>query len=169
MRFLERRPGRTAGEERVVLANDDGAPAARGLWFRGRPSGIKPWVDLAVDDHSIIADVVSALGPGASVMIAYQGDETERTLRRRVPPAATPLGIELLKAGCRWFKDWYFPEGGREGFTKLQASVPLDEVRRREGTERLAAELRAFLKEPDSRPEDRRRAEEGLEILQRSS
>ena len=29
-------------------------------------------------------------------MVAYGGDETEHALRRRVPPAATPLGLALL-------------------------------------------------------------------------
>jgi hypothetical protein len=43
-------------------------------------------------------------------MLCYEGDYTERALRRRVPPAATPLGLAMLRAGCRWFKDWYFPE-----------------------------------------------------------
>jgi hypothetical protein len=49
---------------------------------------------------------------------------TEQARRRKVPPAATPLGLVLLAAGCRWFKDWYFPEGGREGGTKLQELDP---------------------------------------------
>lgn len=62
-------------------------------------------------------------------MVGYQADDTERALRHWVPPAATPLGLALLQAGCRWFKDWYFPEGGREGGTKLQGALPLDEQR----------------------------------------
>ena len=166
MRVLSRRPGRAAGEERVELAGLDGRPAARGLWFHGRPGqGIRPWADLVVTDPAILPEVARALGPGGSVMVAYGGDETERALRRRVPPAATPLGLALLRAGCRWFKDWYFPEGGREGGTKLQGTIPLDAGRASRAAEALAAELRAFLSAGEGREEDRRRAEEALRVL----
>jgi hypothetical protein len=47
------------------------------------------------------------------------------------PP--TPLGLALLRADCPWFKDWYFPEGGRDGGTKLQGALLLDEQRRSRG------------------------------------
>jgi hypothetical protein len=166
VRFLERRPGRAAGEERVVIAGPDGKRAAFGLWFSGRPSaGIRPWADLLVEDLAVIPDLVTALGPGGSLMVAYEGDETERALRRKVPPAATPVGLALLKAGCRWFKDWYYPEGGREGGTKLQATVPLDETRRRASERSLAEELRHFLERTEIRAADRGRAREALEDL----
>lgn len=166
MRFLHRRPGRTAGEERVVIGTDDGRPAARGLWFAGRPDeGLRPWADLVVDDPAVIPEAVTALGPGGSLMVAYEGDETERALRRKVPPAATPLGLAMLRAGCRWFKDWYYPEGGREGGTKLQATVPLDEGRRADAEHRLAGELSAFLEARGAAEQDRARAREALTIL----
>jgi len=168
MRFLERRPGRAAGEARVVIADDRGAPVAHGLWFSGRPGrGLRPWADLVVTDHAVIADVVSELGPGGSIMVAYGGDETERALRRRVPPPATPLGLVLLEAGCRWFKDWYYPEGGREGGTKLQGTIPLDASRRVRAEAALAEEIDRFL-EASPRPEDRGRARAALEILGRA-
>ena len=98
-------------------------------------------------------------------MVAYEGDETERALRRKVPPAATPAGLAMLKAGCRWFKDWYYPEGGREGGTKLQATVPLDDERRRASERTLAGELLQFLDRTEVRPADRDRAREALEEL----
>jgi hypothetical protein len=166
VRFLERRPGRAAGEERVVIAGPDGERASFGLWFTGRPSaGIRPWADLVVEDFAVIPEVVKALGPGGSLMVAYEGDETERALRRKVPPAATPVGLAMLKAGCRWFKDWYYPEGGREGGTKLQATVPLDDARRRAAERSLAEELRQFLDRTEVRTADRDRAREALEEL----
>jgi hypothetical protein len=166
VRFLERRPGRAVGEERVVIGDDAGRPAARGLWFHGRPAaGLRPWADLVVDDPSVLPGVAAALGPGGSLMVAYGGDETERALRRRVPPAATPLGLALLRAGCRWFKDWYYPEGGREGGTKLQGTLPLDEDHRRRAEEALGAELRAFL-ERGAAGADAGRAREALRVLQ---
>lgn len=167
MQFLERRPGRTAGEERVVLATDDGRPAAHGLWFAGNPTaGLRPWADLVVTEPAVLPEVTRALGEGASLMVGYQGDDTERALRRRVPPAATPLGLALLRAGCRWFKDWYFPEGGREGGTKLQGTLPLDEQRRNQAEGELAAELRAFLDRDDAEAADAARAREALGLLE---
>ena len=163
---LESRPGRVPGEARVVIAGPDGEPAALGLWCEGRPAeGVRPWADLVLEDESVLADVTAALGPGGSVMVAYGADATEHALRRKVPPAATPLGLALLTAGCRWFKDWYFPEGGREGGTKLQGTLPLDDRRRREADAELAARLRSFLVRTDVRDEDRRRAREALAIL----
>ena len=168
MRFLERRPGRTAGEERVVIATGEGKPAAHGLWFTARPnSGLRAWADLIVSDPGVLPEIAAALDPGSSLMVAYEGDETEAALRRRVPPAATPLGLAMLRAGFRWFKDWYYPEGGREGGTKLQGTLPLDDERRRRAEDELQRELRAFLERSDVREEDRGRANEALEIIGR--
>ena len=94
MRFLERRPGRTAGEERVVIATGEGKPAAHGLWFTARPnSGLRAWADLIVSNLAVLPEIAAALDPGSSLMVAYEGDETEAALRRRVPAAATPLGL----------------------------------------------------------------------------
>jgi hypothetical protein len=166
VRFLERRPGRAAGEERVVIAGPNGNPAALGLWFSGRPSaGVRPWADLVVHDLAVVGEVTAALGPGGSLMVAYEGDATERALRRRVPPAATPVGLAMLRAGCRWFKDWYFPEGGREGGTKLQATLPLDEDRRRRAESALVEELRAFMESGRGTDADRDRATQALALL----
>jgi hypothetical protein len=150
----------------VVVAGPDGKPAGHGLWFHGRSSaGVRPWADLVVRDLAVIPAVAAALGPGGSLMVAYEGDETERALRRKVPPPATPVGLALLQAGCRWFKDWYFPEGGREGGTKLQATMPLDDERRRLSEDRLVQELRAFLDRDRIRDSDRERAQEALTVL----
>jgi hypothetical protein len=162
VRFLERRPGRTAGEERVVVATDDGRPAGHGLWFGGNPAaGLHPWADLVITEPAILPEVARALGEGASLMVGYEDDDTERALRRRVPPAATPLGLALLRADCRWFKDWYFREGG----TKLQGTLPLDEERRNQAEEELAAELRAFLDRGDAEEVDAAHAREALGLL----
>ncbi|HWO71740.1 MAG TPA: DUF1122 family protein [Actinomycetota bacterium] len=164
MRFLSRRPGRVAGEERVEVAGPDGRLAARGLWFHGR-GALRPWADLVVLDPAVLPELAAALGPGGSLMVAYGADETERALRRGVPPAATPLGLALLAAGCRWFKDWYFPEGGREGGTKLQGTLPLDAAHRERAEAALRLELERFLASGRGREEDRRRAREALGLL----
>ena len=166
VRFLDRQPGRTAGEERVVIAGDEGNRAAHGLWFAGRPNaGIRPWADLVVTDLGVLPDITDALGPGSSLMVAYEGNETERALRRRVPPAATEVGLAMLSAGVRWFKDWYYPEGGREGGTKLQGTIPLDEARQRQSADVLIRELEAFLERQGTNEEDRDRARKAIELL----
>ena len=150
----------------MAIASGEGPPVAHGLWFTARPnSGLRAWADLIVSDLDVLPEIAGALEPGSSLMVAYEGDETEAALRRRVPPAATPLGLAMLRAGFRWFKDWYYPEGGREGGTKLQGTLPLDDERRKRAEDDLKRELRAFLKRSDPRDEDRGRAEEALKVL----
>jgi hypothetical protein len=157
--------GRFAGETRVTL-NTPRGQRAHGLWSAGRPAdGVRPWVDLADADLGVLAPVARALGPGGAIMVAYGADDTERALRRKVPAAATPLGLALLGAGCRWLKDWYFAEGGREGHTKLQGELPLDDAHRRRAERALRAELEAFLQAGRCTPGDRRRARRALALL----
>lgn len=117
-----------------------------------------------VTEPTILPKVARELGPGGSLMVGYESD-TERALRRRVPPAATPLGLALLRAGCRWFKDWYYPEGAREGGTKLQGTLPLNEQRRHQAKEELVTELRAFLDRGHGDEADIARAREALGML----
>lgn len=131
MQVLERRPGRTAGEERVVLAGHGGEPAAWGLRVPGRRErGLRPWADLVCADWAVLEGVAAARP-------RRQPDGGLRGRRDRAgaaPPRAAggpPLGLALLAVGCRWFKDWYFPEAGREGGTKLQGTLPLDAAHRR--------------------------------------
>jgi hypothetical protein len=167
--FLRRTRGRVSGEERVELAGIGGS-RAHGLWFAGRPgAGLRAWADLVVDDPAILASVAARLGPGGALMVAYHGDATERALRRRVPPAATSLGLALIEAGCRWLKDWSFAEGGREGATKLQGTVPLDVAHARDGARRLSRELVAFLASDDTQPGDRESAHAALAVLARDA
>ncbi|MGZ4275604.1 MAG: DUF1122 family protein [Solirubrobacteraceae bacterium] len=165
LREAASRPGRTHGERRVVLAGPDGE-AARGLWCDGMPEqGIRPWADLETADPRALGAIARRLGPGGSIMVAYGTGETERALRRRVPPAASPLGLALVAAGCRWLKDWYFAEGGREGAPKLQGTLPLDAAAAHRSAQRLAAELWAFAEGSDVRAADRERATAALAIL----
>ena len=124
-------------------------------YFAGRPSAhIPPWIEVSLraDDECLVADIVAVLAdllpPGGRLMLIYGNDETERGLQRGFPAAATPLGHALLLAGCTWFKDWYFAEGGREGDTKLQGNKPLSAELHREQLGALHAELVAWLDHP---------------------
>ena len=78
-------------------------------------------------------------------MVGYGDDETERGLKRRFPPAVTPLGKALLDAGCTWFKDWYYPEGWMEGGMKLQGNKPVSAESRTDGLAAVRAEVAHWL------------------------
>jgi hypothetical protein len=46
----------------------------------------------------------------------------------------------LWIGGCRWFKDWYFAEGWKEGGIKLQGEKPLNAEREKENTAKIIEE-----------------------------
>ena len=85
---------------------------------------------------------------GGHIMVEYESAEwadTRLGVGCGVPPAATPLGSMLYRAGCgAAFKDWYFAEGGSEGPRKLQGFKALNEEHRRARAAEMAAELRSF-------------------------
>jgi hypothetical protein len=133
----------------------DSHETVSGLYYLGSKY-IKPWLEL--DYSPLSGDETDATGevlfqllselipPGGHISVAYLDHKiTARALLSGVPPAATPIGYLLWRCGCRWFKDWYFAEGWKEGGIKLQGEKPLDETRKRENTERIIAELHAFL------------------------
>ena len=91
--------------------------------------------------------------PGGHLMAEYDSPGrvlTAKALYLKVPPAATPLGETLTAAGCGdAFRDWYIPEGGREGPRKLQGFRATNaEHARARGLEMIAA-LEAFLARDD--------------------
>jgi hypothetical protein len=157
-------PGRFAGEVRVAFTDATGA-RAHGLWSAGH-GGVRPWVDLHDADPGLLVQIARLLGPGGSIMVAYGVGETEQALRRKVPPAATPLGLALLRSGCRWMKDWYFAEGGREGHAKLQGELPMNEHARTRAEAALSAELIGFLAAGRGSEGDRRAVREALAIIE---
>ena len=166
LQWIDHRPGRMSGEDWVTLSLDGATPAAWGLLNRGTPArGIRPWADLVVADLGVLREVVDWVGRGGAVMVAYNLDDTEQALRRRVPPAATRIGLALLDAGCRWFKDWYFAEGGREGGTKLQGTVPIDASHDQLARVALTVELQSFLQADSGATVDRERAARALDLL----
>ena len=136
-----------------LLAN--GYTVVSGLYYSGSRY-IKPW--LEIDYSPVSGDELDETGvvlfqllselipPGGHISVAYLDHKiTARALLSGVPPAATPIGYLLWLCGCRWFKDWYFAEGWKEGGIKLQGEKPLDEDRKRENTQKIVAELTAFL------------------------
>ncbi len=147
------RPGRFP-EERDAIVHAGGAPVIRLKHFAGRPSaGIPPWIEagIARDEEGFAAELIAALAdllpPGGRLMVVYGDDETERGLKRRFPPVATPIGSALFAAGCTWFKDWYYPEGWMEGELKLQGNKPASDEARHAHLAELRARVEQWLAE----------------------
>ena len=179
LRLADVKRGRFPEElDAVVHAGDAARPAIRLKFFRGRRSaGVLPWIEasLARDaDEAYQGELVAALAellpPGGYLMVGYGDDETERGLKRRFPPAVTPLGKALLDAGCTWFKDWYYPEGWMEGGMKLQGTKPVSTESRAQGLGAVHTEVAEWLDagDGDSGPGDEllaRARERAQEVL----
>ncbi len=168
-------------------------PVVQGLFFMGRGEYIKPWMEFRyqpsvslhgemgvdLEEGGLTGELFGILGsmipPGGSLMVIYGAEphplarETERGLKRDFPPMVTPLGYYLWKAGFRWFKDWYFPEGWLEGAMKLQATRPLDDVIRARRESEAQRALEGFIAERGERgapdPDEARAVSRAEEIL----
>jgi hypothetical protein len=127
-----------------------------GLFYEGGRY-IKPWLEIEYspisgderdpDGETLFQLLAELIPPGGHISVAYLDHEiTARALISGVSAAATPIGYLLWRCGCRWYKDWYFAEGWKEGGIKLQGEKPLTEERARENTAKIVAELTEFLK-----------------------
>jgi len=165
---------RLADETRALAS----PPVFAGIYSRGRPgSGIVGWIDgvycspvrfpdnrridLAEEglDRQLFTRLGRLIPPNGRLMVAYEAfhidapvlRETFEGLRRGVPPLATPIGELLFHADC-WLRirDWYIPEGGREGHRKLQGNKALDATHRQRRAEEAVRELLDFLESSES-------------------
>ncbi len=136
-----------------LLAN--GHTVVSGLYYLGS-TYIRPWLEIEYlpisDDEldprgeALFQLLAELIPPGGHISVAYLDHKiTARALLSGVPPAATPIGFLLWKSGCRWFKDWYFAEGWKEGGIKLQGEKPLNEARKRANTQKIVDEVTTFL------------------------
>ncbi len=134
----------------LLLENADGPRLlALGLWHKG-PFPSHNWLELVrylahahgpppFPEHALFALLGKLVPPGGSLMVEYESpglEETRAILALGYPPACTPLGHLLLRAGCATLRDWYISEGGAEGPRKLQGFLPLNPeiaARAREG------------------------------------
>ena len=173
LRQVDVRRGRFPEErDAVAFAGNGGSPVARVKYFAGRRSAaVRPWIEASVarDDEAYAAELVRALAdvlpPGGYLMVGYGDDETERGLKRRFPPVATPLGKALFDAGSTWFKDWYYPEGWLEGGMKLQGNKPVSDEAREANLSELRAELQSWLEQENARDEVATRARERAQAV----
>lgn len=156
----------------VLLAGEDGAladePLAVGMYNAG-PYPAFNWVEftrynsllslagqtvdftdgLDLELFRLVSDLVPA---GGHIFVEYDSPSqqaTERVLTRGLPAASSPIGYLLFQVGARSYRDWYIPEGGREGPRKLQAFKPYNDEIRAEKTAALQAELEAFVSKAD--------------------
>lgn len=126
-----------------------------GLYYIGS-KWIRPWMEI--DYTPITGSEMDSIGealfqllselipPGGHLSVSYLDHKvTARALLVGVPPAATPIGFLLWRSGFRWFKDWYFAEGWKEGGIKLQGEKPLNETRKRANTQKIVDEVTDFL------------------------
>lgn len=147
-------------------------PLFEGLYSDGRPAvDIVGWVDGVFNSPARFADgravdllseglarpFFARLGklipPNGRLMMAYEAfhraspllAETSTGLGRGFPPLATPIGELLFFADC-WLniRDWYIPEGGREGNRKLQGNKALNDAHRQRRAEEAVQQLRRF-------------------------
>jgi hypothetical protein len=153
-----------------------------GLYYTGS-KWIRPWMEI--DYTPITGSERDSIGealfqllselipPGGHLSVSYLDHKvTARALLAGVPPAATPIGFLLWRSGFRWFKDWYFAEGWKEGGIKLQGEKPLNEARKRANTQKIVEEVTDFLTktgylEPEMEKVCKRLAEKILEEMER--
>ncbi|NON62215.1 DUF1122 family protein [Acidianus sp. RZ1] len=84
-----------------------------------------PWPREAGLEVKLMKAFYDFLPPKGRFFITYEKDyETYRMLFSGYSVVETPLGKSLFLAGFRWFKNWYFPEGGNEGGPKIQTNKP---------------------------------------------
>jgi len=176
----------------VFLANPDGAladePVALGLHNSGPYPGFN-WVELtrynsalafgdeAVDltegdlDLELFVMVSELVPPGGHLMVEYDSPSqsaSAHVLTRGLPAATSPIGFRMFQVGCRSYRDWYIPEGGREGPRKLQGFKPWNEEIEREKTAALRTEMEAFVQVAEEGKGDaalRRALERAREVL----
>jgi len=98
------------------------------------------------DQEAVFEHLGEALLPGSYVMLSCDGHpDSLRALTVDVPPPCTALGLLLWRAGARWYKVWYYPEGWREGHEKVQGNLPTDGDHRATRTRERLEEVDAFL------------------------
>ena len=100
-------------------------------------------------ERQIFARLAELVPPGGHLMAEYESPArtlTARALALGVPPVATPLGATLRSVGCgAAIRDWYIPEGGREGPRKLQGFRAVDPAHERRRAAEMVPALQAFL------------------------
>ncbi len=153
------------------------APVFSGVYSAGRPSlYVVGWIDgifydrvgfaaaegevdlgAAGLDGPLMAMLGRLIPAGGRMWLAYESfaregpvhQATRQALALQLPLLVTPLGYLLYQAGC-WcaLRDWYIPEGWREGPRKLQGNKPVDAAHARRRAVETVKTLQDFLSHP---------------------
>lgn len=175
-------------EQKSLSVAVDGQRLLDILVFTGRKPHWRAWVELYAIrpailiggrevpffggplEEALLQAVAEHLGPGERIFVEYVGDsQTLRELHQGVPPVLSRLGFLLFRLGFTWFRDWYIPEGLREGEPKLQAEKPLNEEARKRHERTLIREIQAFLRRGNPSGQVQERARALLSALQGST
>ncbi len=96
-----------------------------GKIFFGRKPHYRPWIEVAYDENverHVVIDFLKALlsimPEGSSAMVDYDFETYKLLLRE--PPENTWIGKLMKECGYGNFRNWYIPEGYKEGGPKLQ-------------------------------------------------
>ncbi|PSG97838.1 hypothetical protein BRD56_03395 [Thermoplasmatales archaeon SW_10_69_26] len=142
---------RAGARWRLFEGQTNPGTAWRHPWLEVR---YRPWVGGETDGEALtweeqielFEELGTVLLPGSYVMVSCDGHPASlRALSVDVPPACTALGYLLWRAGARWYKVWYFPEGWREGHEKVQGNAPADDDHAVKRTRERLEEIEAFL------------------------
>jgi len=150
---------------KIYLKNTKGMlsvkPVMYGKYFSGRKKFYRPWIEVyfvsKIEFESfeellsyetlekLFKELSKLLPPGGKLMVPYIYHDTDDALRKGAPPPTTEIGYLMWRAGCTWFKDWYYSEGAQEGDVKIQGNKPFDEKHRKKNMYAIYKELNAFL------------------------
>ena len=173
-------------------------PVIKGIYSTAGKYGVKPWMDLDYREELDFAGegkkekriilnqktlgqklfdiLASIIPPGGHLMVSYEGEqqihsETRKSLSLQVPPAITPLGFLIFKAGFQLVKDWYLAEGGFEGPRKLWGEKAPDKKWENSFLERTEQQISQFVEKKSRLASEKlvraaiQRAKEIIEII----
>ncbi len=180
-------PGRFEGEINFTIFLEKNGKLSdnslvEGKFYFGNRKFHDPWIDFHYqekvmvgeeqvdisggEDLTIFQEISSILPPGSRMMVAYTNHgETYRGLNLGFPVPITPIGFLLWKSDFRWFKNWYFAEGFREGHIKLQGNKPVNKENRIKNLLRTQKELNQFLNKELSTEEIHQKAKKRAKSL----
>ncbi len=130
LKIYHRSKGRFVEEENVCV-KWGGDHIFYAKVFKGRGAYYKPWVEIFKVNRGFFGSPVELfiykliyenIPRGGRIFVEYWEDrETLNFLAKGGDPKESRMGKVLMEAGFKGLRDWYIPEGLKEGFYKLQA------------------------------------------------
>ncbi len=133
-------------------------------YFSGRGPYLRKWMEIfnvkknfydSEMEDLLLNFISQEIKEGEKIFIEYINDEeTYKFLFRGNPIYISRLGYKLFNLGFTWLKDFYFPEGLKEGLPKILAEKAINEEKRKEHLENIKKELSFFLEKQKDRKEE---------------